>query len=398
MMKYFILTILCCLLFSSYAQKEFVSGYIVTAKGDTLRGEIDNRKWVKNPTSVIFREIGKSYEKYDADNLNGFGVTNENVYVKKRVSVDVTPYLEGRLLNTRERKIVKDSVLLLKQFIKGRISLYYFKDETSKPHFYIQKMDGPLEELINHKYLLTIGDKTFERNVELYNAQLFDLCQDCSLYTGKALTYSFTEGDIAPAILKYNAFFGDNTAKVTSAKEKLSVDFYIKAIGGGFSYEIMDRYERFFKSGLLTTAFGGGVLIELPSERKKVGVKIDLLYQVYSEGVRSMFPSYYVVPKNKAYLTLRLTPQYSFYKKPSKKLELFVNGGLDYQRKLGNQGNFDYDKTEKYILGYKLGLGVRKKSFELELSSLNSDGGINVYTDYLGSLHQTCLSLAYYFR
>ena len=34
------------------AQAFFETGYVVTLEGDTLRGQIDNREWVRNPEDV----------------------------------------------------------------------------------------------------------------------------------------------------------------------------------------------------------------------------------------------------------------------------------------------------------------------------------------------------------
>ena len=76
----------CLLLFFSvllfevaFSQENYLSGYVLTLNGDTLKGYVDYRGWEKNKGVVLFKkELSDSKIVYAPLEIKGFGVNGEN--------------------------------------------------------------------------------------------------------------------------------------------------------------------------------------------------------------------------------------------------------------------------------------------------------------------------------
>ena len=72
-----LITILFCIFcpILTFSQKNFVKGYIVNSKYDTLHGYINDLEWSKSPNSIIFKpEQIEKEERYDASMISGFSM------------------------------------------------------------------------------------------------------------------------------------------------------------------------------------------------------------------------------------------------------------------------------------------------------------------------------------
>jgi len=161
---------------------------------------------------------------YELSDIQSFVINNEVTYVRKKISLDITPNTSTELLQKFDRVLV-DTTLLLKQLVKGRLSLYYLKDGKDKIHYFIEKLNNPIQELIDHRFLRTINFKTYEVHLDTYNQQLYDLCEDCSNYSGTMFKYLYQETDLIPLVMRYNISFGDNKPIQVSRKEKFKSTF-----------------------------------------------------------------------------------------------------------------------------------------------------------------------------
>ena len=335
---------------------------------------------------------------YKVDDIQGFGITNEVVFVRKKTDLDVSPYALSKLLTTAERIIVKDTTLLLRQIVKGRLSLFYTKDKQEKIHYFIQKFDEPVAELVDHHFLKTIDGRQFNAHWDLYNQQLLQLCQDCSLYEGKAFKYSFDESTLTSLILAYNRFFGDNKPTIASKKEKFKMNFCLKAGVSSYAYQV-DSYDyyatRFEKSGLIAYSIGGGLLTELPSFRRKLGFSLDVLYTVYKEGLA--LNANYLPMTNKSYLGLYLTPAYSLYKNIPKQLDMFVEAGASIEVPLNKLNNSFFEEGMGAMYGYTFGVGCKVKRMRVSLDYYTNNAGLQVFLKIGGNINRWGLNVSYAF-
>jgi hypothetical protein len=154
-MKYFNKFLFTLLLFPlfSLAQTNYKPGYVVTLKGDTLRGFIDYREWDSNPDLINFKPaINEKNRKLTPDDITFFNVNNLDSYVKYAgpVTMDATdPNHVGSGRDTSS----KMAAIFLKVLQKGdRVTLYSYTDDI-KTRFYIKEYaDQNPVELIYRTY------------------------------------------------------------------------------------------------------------------------------------------------------------------------------------------------------------------------------------------------------
>ncbi len=377
--------------YSINAQKEFMAGYVVNNTGDTIRGEIDNQKWVYSPLEIVFRNQN-IINKYGLSDIQSFVINNEVTYVRKKISLDITPHKFDNLLESYNRVLV-DTTLFLKQLVKGRLSLYYLQDKNGKDHFFIEKLSDTIQELFDQRLLRMTESGTYIVHLDLYNEQLHDLCEDCSNYSHLIFKYQYREADLTPLVIKYNAFFGDDKPVEVSKKEKFKSTFFVRAALGSYSYNVDRALDINNKSGLKSASLGVGALVDLPSKRRKLGIRMDLLYNYYQEDV-TLYTNY-VAPTNTSYLGLYIGPQYSIYKNVPKKVDVYINALLSLEKRLVEKNSDSFYKNLNNAIGYQVGVGTKLGKINMELTYSRTDAGIRNYYFISGNIQKISLILSY---
>jgi len=135
-----------CLAPSAQAQSGFEPGYIIPqadgASADTLRGEIINEDWIRNPASITFRPApDEAPTSYDASDLAAFGVGGDR-YESHDVIIDQRPTRMREASPTNS--FAKKRVFLLK-LAEGPLTLFSYRDRRS--HFFIQTSGATPNEL-----------------------------------------------------------------------------------------------------------------------------------------------------------------------------------------------------------------------------------------------------------
>ncbi len=388
----------------TYAQKEYVTGYIITNIGDTLRGQIDDEGWLKNPLTITFKNQITT-EIYNTNTqLKGFGIDNKSVYVLKTFKLDLTPHQSSKLLQNSQWIISSDTTLMIKQLVRGRINLYFMNDANGKDHFLIEKQGENIQELIDHRYIRKSESGTFEIHNDAYNSQLANLCQDCSYYAGKTFKYDYLESTLSPLLIQYNTTFGDTKALITSKKEKFKANIFLRASAGTYGYhsEYSTQGLSFSESGFTTTALGVGVLAQTPFLRKKIAIRLDILYSTFSDGVRifsTLNTPQFNPTKNNPYLSFYLSPQYSVLRNKSKDLNIYVNAGLTVDVKL-SKTVADINSYSFYtgsIIGVKFGTGISYRKLDAELAYHVNDAGLSIpsFFGLSGTMQRLALTVGY---
>ena len=149
------------------AQAFFETGYVVTLEGDTLRGQIDNREWVRSPEDVRFRsDEAERVRTFTPHQLAAFYVTGE-LYERRVVRVDETP-LQANTPLERSPSSRADTVFLA-ALVKGALSLYAYRDERA--HFYLEDRTG-LRELVHHQYKTQQDGTKYQITTQRYQEQV----------------------------------------------------------------------------------------------------------------------------------------------------------------------------------------------------------------------------------
>ncbi|MEM6343427.1 MAG: hypothetical protein AAF927_06085 [Bacteroidota bacterium] len=140
MRKHFLLLGLALLATSSlWAQQNFRAAYLIKLDGDTLYGEVDSRGDEKMGFQCRFRARKKAaVQLFTPTEIAAFRFINGKYFVAKEV-VDGSFFLEF--------------------MIKGKINLYYRRDEKGD-HYYLQKENEPIEKLeYEEKFVKREGKK-----------------------------------------------------------------------------------------------------------------------------------------------------------------------------------------------------------------------------------------------
>lgn len=97
-LKTIVFTFLLSSLFTSYSQVTFVKGYMISEKGDTLKGEIkiNPKKEHENHSKLFFKDASGTQKNYKPNKVKGYGYENKN-YVS--ITEDDEPKFFQRLTN-----------------------------------------------------------------------------------------------------------------------------------------------------------------------------------------------------------------------------------------------------------------------------------------------------------
>ena len=184
-----------------HAQNEFVSGYVVTPKGDTLSGFISDKIFKKRVETVLFKKhtTDRTPVAYQATDLTSVyvAVTKEYFY-GTRVDVDKKTDDVTKLETTPQPRYMKETVFL-KALVRGRANLYYYLDENGKNHYFFQKEGGEIAELELVTYAINSVDFRVQ---EIYKQQLTDAFADCPKLNFRNLR--FVEVALKDAVQQYN--------------------------------------------------------------------------------------------------------------------------------------------------------------------------------------------------
>ncbi|MBB3058906.1 hypothetical protein [Mucilaginibacter gotjawali] len=342
-MKYLskILLIFILVPFFSDAQSNYKPGFVVVAKGDTLRGFIDYQDWDSNPEEISFKTSpgDKERKTYMLNDINYFSITGLAAYKKYTcsISTDVTNTLhlgEGRDTS------VKVATVFLRVLQQGKnLALYSYTDGL-KTRFYIGETPAftPAELVYRIYYdMANPGGRTVNENT--YQKQLFALANKYNMLddktTARLQTANYEKGDLLTIVSRIN-----QVSKVDFEKKYTDhgkVAFYISAalsmsnttsspqssysIAGGIPY---NSYQP-------AVAFGLDFIPD-PNGRAEFRVDLSVNPSQFNALYKLRVSPYVDARASYNQLGVFLTPQamYNFYNAPNFKFYLGVGFALTY--------------------------------------------------------------------
>lgn len=261
----------------SIGQNKFLSGYLINSTNDTLNGSILFEDWTISPKSIIFKNEKNLEERYLAENLKSFTISELNLNYESQFSI--VKYVSKEPISNYSKLFseVDSSYFFFKTLLKSNyINLYSLSDSYEKDRYYIKK-DGDFYELIKYSfYKYNINGKIFEYKNEDFKNQIKNLCGDAPNLKIEVPLYS--ENSLKNYFSKYNACFKDNNqVNFTSIKDS--------AI---FSFGLLYGIENFsnFKSSLPFSNQNLGLsgMITLPKNHHNDFIKIQIDYAKNTYG------------------------------------------------------------------------------------------------------------------
>jgi hypothetical protein len=208
-MKTIPITILLLILnISVIAQMEFLEGFIINSKGDTVKGYIQDNADKHLFRSVNFKIKGnESAISYTPDKLIGFGMSNGEIFISKQIS--------GATEND-------SSTYFMKCLVSGEATLYVFRRNNNKRTYFIETNDSNFTELLN---TISTGHKdgvTYNKYHYEFRGILKFLFQECKVLMPVIDEVKFKLEDIMNLVVDYNLFRRSfDPVKVHLVKEKI---------------------------------------------------------------------------------------------------------------------------------------------------------------------------------
>jgi hypothetical protein len=137
---------------SSFAQRDYKSGYVVMLNGDTIKGQVLYKKGEKNPKEAHLVKTGSAQpEEYATDQITGFGVYGVVSYQLFYVPISQDTPLDMRFTFGIDTTKIMGNVFLRRLITGNNISLFTYIDDI-KQRFYISEKNGIPVELEYHEY------------------------------------------------------------------------------------------------------------------------------------------------------------------------------------------------------------------------------------------------------
>lgn len=169
------LSFLLLIAFKIHAQRNFKPGYIVSLKGDTLKGWVDYKDWNQNPRQINFKTAETSNaEQYNARTISAFGVNGLEAYTRYIGPVSQASVETAKLINNRDITVKPDSVFLRLITTGKNLSLFEYADDTKDRYFIAGGPVTPMElnfyRYFNAKNDRVITDKVYQQQLQRFVA------------------------------------------------------------------------------------------------------------------------------------------------------------------------------------------------------------------------------------
>jgi len=377
--KSLFLAFLCLFSLNLTAQENFITGFVVSLNGDTVKGLIDFRDWKENPKKVVFKkDFYSAPTTYLPQDIALFGaITQLRTEKYKSASVnidtssnDINKLDYNRLFND------KRADLFLRLIYKGKFNLYQYKD--IKLHYFIEK-DQRIEELKSKSYYLE-SQKTVMKN-ELFKAQLTDYLKECLLITQDEISrLEYKANQLIKILKKHDECIGEPVYD-DGQQEKIKTTF---AIVAGTDYSSLNTKDP--KSGRVQklNSFGNFVAgasmqINFPKNNYATSLIFEILYRKYQftehyeDFTSTEVYSIYDYKYSGNYLKINAMYRHQWN---ASNLRPFFNFGVSSAYKLA-----DIDKTVRERKAYSSFTKERSPVFDNLRSfdqALNAGIGINV--------------------
>jgi hypothetical protein len=401
-MKLITLLALSLLSINSLATNQFHEGYLITSANDTLRGFISLDENLKTKAIQFKQSLTDQPRAYSLSEFSSVYLKKYNeYYFSFSLEVDKKPIRLNNLDATPGRVMVNETVLL-KLLASGKISLYTYKDEVNKPHFFVQIGDK-IEELAYVIY----SRSSAVVELRYYIETLKEITKNCDKV--RINKPSYNEGHLIPIIANYNSCFEDK--KYVKSKEKLKFTGGI-ILGGshaGFKYTGEDYTSTsYYSKGASNVNYNtklsgfGGFFIEAKTRRlSRLGFGFQLLWQKSGNFVGKyedvFFASQYNA--NFSFLSPSINLKYVILKAKRGVTYARIGAGFNYtlnsstkafiQDKVANQAAYDKSFMNFNSIGSGvyggIGVSVQKGFIELQLKSNQFIGTNSVIAKVAGA-------------
>lgn len=411
-----------------FSQNNYKSGEIVTLNGETIKGQIDDREWVRNPTQINFIRNGNSNkETYNASEIAEFLIEDRLHYQSHIIRYDNSPYRTEKLNFESGPDWITDTVFL-QCHILGYMSLFSFNDINFKTHFFLSKNQENPFELI-HRFYLKWENKNGERDKVImekkeYIGQLNYYFADCLSLKNNFNDLKYKLKALKTLIKKYHQC-QKNENKITyiePRKSSIKLEFHIVGGYNNNTLKASGHIETLDNQNYSSPTIGVGLNFSIRKKRNQFSINNELLYkeQFFShtfeeEQILSFYTKQKYIEVDVQYLIYNLSFKHTI---PTKIFQPFYHIGLGRGFSITASAIEKNTKTEnatgetetttdlllpilfapsEFHVLYGIGVIFRNK-FELEMRGEIGNGFTNgIFTDTTTKTRTWYLLAKYYF-
>ncbi|MBC8053075.1 MAG: hypothetical protein H7Y13_08420 [Sphingobacteriaceae bacterium] len=393
-----------------YAQENYVPGYIIDLKGDTVKGFVDYRNWEVNPKRLNFKNDMGVPDVYFPTNIIEFKALDE-IYVGAIVEVEISPYEDRFLLEDPVPKFRRDTVFL-NTMIRGKKSLYYYRSINGRHNFYTGQYPA-FELLVTKKYFKKEDGRTLIAYNKRYIGQLSLYLNDCSDLQQMINTTTYTP----PSMSKlFKHYYNCTTYAPAFHKEVENIKTETGALLGaslsslrfkGADLPYLSQADFTESASVAAGLFFDAIL---PRNQGKWSIHNELLFTNYSiDGIYTDYSnenSFTITKSRFAYSYLKVYNMLR-YKYPVGGIFMHINGGISngyaLKAKQGKTADRTFYSTHeigqsaalthegRYEFGYTAGLGFKRGCYTLDLRAESGTGMSQIPNTQSVSTRYFCL-------
>jgi hypothetical protein len=351
----------------SFGQGKSVESFVISPKGDSIKGFVRYEGWELSPQTIEFTQTRDSpFERMGPDLVAAFYlVPLQERYVSKKIGI-LNIDLSKEYAQAPSFEAKDSATLYLREITSGpKAVLFEYLDATETAHYFLEK-DGRLTELLNYPFYKVVNGKKYLIQYDEYKRQLTRLLSD-NADMGSIPGYSARE--LGKYVNRYNGVSGKSERKQkNSAESEMQIDVYPMVGMEGWK-------ETGFDLGS-TPTFGVGLRISMPRRFH------NRYFRIQYSTIRG--------------ISTREVYKDSLDEKMSlNTLELGIGnyiGSGDIRPNLGIDYSFPMDSWRATIFGPHIGISFRR-TLNLEVSHFANFGSL--FSD-VTFFNRPRVSLSYY--
>jgi hypothetical protein len=214
------------------AQTDFRPGYVILSSGDSLFGEIDYRGDLLMGKICKFKATDQTITEFFPNDLHAFRFIDSKYYVSREIN---------------SKKV------FLEYLIKGRINIYYFRDEEGD-RYYLDKNDLQLKEIPYEEKMKYVDGKWFFYESKLHVGLLNYYMQDAPYFLSRIQSIKKPEHKNLIKLAKdYHNYVCDDEECIVFEKPLPFLKVNLEMVAGIVNYDNIDNFadKNILQSGII---------------------------------------------------------------------------------------------------------------------------------------------------
>jgi len=384
--------------FLALAQSNYKPGYVVTLKGDTLRGFIEYHEWNSNPESISFKKVlSEKPQKYTPVEIQYFGIDDLAMY--KRYSGPIsTDVVNTDHLTTGKDTSFRLGVVFLKILQKGNnLALYSYNDDFKTRYFIADAPTFSPKELIYHIYegndasgiAKTFLDETYLKQLNTLAIKYNMLSDDLTHLLQKA---DYQRPSLMLIVSKINNISNEDFKK--RYDDKIAGYFY-GGIAANFVTTSPANHSLYQQAGgksyssILPAAKFGINLFANPNTQK-LAFRFEFVFALakYKSVYDNTYAPYVNITYGYTSLAVALSPQivYNFYQ--TRLLKIYGGAGVDLTKYTYFNKEYKNNADGSTVLSAANPFGFVSFNMPIALKAgIIINNKFDIYADYLFAGH-----------